>query len=156
MHTCDSVAEPEVALHAPVDVEALGLVELALVAVRGDQHEHDPLPGAHRLAGDLGVDEQRAADELQRQLVAEHLLERRHGQGGIGDDGGALFGMAPQLVGAAGDDLRQRLGPADEERDQLVDHLGVVERAVAAVEREQAVDDVGRIGATGDRRRVLT
>ena len=103
------------------------------------------MAGTHRRTGDLGIDEQRATDELQRQLVSEHLLERRHGKRGIGGDRGALLGMTPQLVGASGDDLRERFGAADEEGDELVDHFGVVERAVAAVEREQAVDDVGRI-----------
>ena len=75
MHTCTPWPS-RVTLDARGGVEALGLVELALVAVRTDEQQHDPLPGAHRHARDLGVDEQRAADELQRQLVTEHLLER--------------------------------------------------------------------------------
>ena len=69
------VPEAEVPIHRACGVEALGVGELVLVAVGADQQQHDALTGAHRDARDLGVDEERAPDELQRELVTEHLLE---------------------------------------------------------------------------------
>ena len=105
----DAVAEAQVAFHPPRRVEALGIRELVLVAVRADEQEYDPLTGAHRLTRDLGVDEQRAADELERKVVAEHLLEGRRDRRRVLDQRRAAGPGPPQLVGAAGDDLRQGL-----------------------------------------------
>ena len=53
----------------------------------------------------------------------------------------------PQLVCGAGDDLGQGLGPADEQRDELVGDLAIRQRAptsleIGDVERQQAVERV--------------
>ena len=108
------------------------------------------MAGAHLDARDLGVDGQRAPDELQRQLVAQHLLERvRHRASASATSAARWSGSPPELVRAAGDGLRQRLGPADEQRRQLHRDLGVVERTVGAGVGAQIVDEVGRTVAAG-------
>ena len=48
-------AERDVVVGFAGEVESIGLVERALVAVGRRIHEHDPVAGRDRLAGDLGV-----------------------------------------------------------------------------------------------------
>ena len=71
-----AVAEPEVTLHRRWTSKRSGssnsrssrFAQMSTSTTRCPARIGDPR--------DLGVDEQRAAHELQRQLVAEHLLER--------------------------------------------------------------------------------
>ena len=48
-------AERDVVVRLAGDVEAVGIVERALVAVGRRVHEHDPVAGRDRPARDLGV-----------------------------------------------------------------------------------------------------
>ncbi len=143
------VAEAEVAVDHAVRVELLRIGELLLVAVRADQQQHHALTGAHLDARDLGVDHEGAPHELQRQLVTQHLLERVRDSAGVGRERGTLVRLPPELVGTAGDGLRQCLRAADEERRQLHRDLAVVERTVRAGVGAQVVDQVGRTIAPG-------
>ena len=101
MHTCTPWPKPRWRSITRWRVEPLRIGELVLVAVRADQEQHHALTGAHRDARDLGVDEQGAPDELQRQLVTQHLLERaRDAVAGSATSAARCSGCAPELVGS--------------------------------------------------------
>ena len=90
---------------------------------------HDALAGAHLLAGDLGVDHERATDELQRQVVAQHFLEGVDDPRRILDELCALFGMPPQLIGTRSDDLARFAYRPDKVADSIADlnHTALLE-----------------------------
>ena len=116
----DAVAEGEVVPDPAVDVEAVGLVELALVAVRrGVQQQHDAVLGDSP-AVVLDVGRQDAGLDGRRRLVAEELLD------GVGDEAAVLDQLAA-LVGVVGEDLS---GPADQTGGGLV--AGPGEQAAVA------------------------
>ena len=149
MHTCTPWPKPRWRSIARAASKRSGSANSSLVAVGADEQQHHALAGAHLDARDLGVDHERAAHELQRQLVAEHLLERARDRVGLLDQRGALLGRAPELVRAPGDGLGQRLRAADEQRRQLHRDLGVVEGAVRAGVVAQVVDEVARAVVVG-------
>ena len=137
-----AVAEGEDARRAARDVEAVGLGELVLVAVRRAVEEQHALPFAQALAAQLDVPADLAREELGRHLVAEDLGERVPDLVGVRDEMRALRGVARELQHAAREDLRQRLRAADDERHQVAGHLVVVVRLAVEGLREVDVEDV--------------
>ena len=145
-----AVAEPEVAVHDAAGVEALGLGELLLVAVGADQEEDARVARRAWRRPATSVSTARPPDELQRELVAEHLLERASAPPAgsrparrAGRAGARARSSPPATV------FGQRLGATDEERRQLRRDLVVVERSVGAGVGAEVVDEVGRPVAAG-------
>ena len=106
----DAVAEREVVIDRPRDVEAVGIGEVALVVVprRGEQHHH--VAGGDRLAVVLDVLRDVPGLHRRRRLVAQRLLDRVRDEAAVVDD------LAP-FVGV----LREQLAhPADEAGGGLV------------------------------------
>jgi hypothetical protein len=70
------VAEGEVVILAPPEVQGVGVLESARIAVRRrEQAEHDPA-AADAGAGDLEVGRGDAVGRLDRAVVAQELLDR--------------------------------------------------------------------------------
>src|SRR5262245_49514584 len=89
-----AVAEAQVAAGTPAHLEAVGVLELAFVAVRRLQQEEEALAVADAEAADFQVGLRRAPDRLEHALVAHHLLEGAGYERRFGRDGGALVRMA--------------------------------------------------------------
>ena len=97
-----------------VDVEAVAVVELRVVAVgRADEQHHDAALG-HRLAVVLDVAGDVAGLHRRRRFVAQQLLD------GVGDERAVLHELAP-LVGMLGEHLAR---PPDEPGRGLVAGAG--------------------------------
>jgi hypothetical protein len=131
-----AVTEGERARRAAVDVEAIGIRKLALVAVRGAVEKHHAPAGAQPLAAQHEVLGDGPRQEVRRHLGAEDLREGLGQQARVGDELGALLGMAMQLQDAPGEDLRQRLRSAGHEGHQVHRHLLVAEAAALQLEVE--------------------
>ena len=90
------------------------------------------------LAADHCVAGQRAPHELQHSFEADHFFERLRNEARVVDECVALITMRVELQQPTGDDLRQCLAAADEQRRDLHCDLVVAERqAVTVRERER-------------------
>jgi hypothetical protein len=137
----NTVTEAEVTLHAPLDVETVGVGELGLVAIRGQVQQEDPLPGVHRLPGDVGVLNKRARAELQRQVHPQDLFKRGRNAAEILGKRGALVGVCRERAHSSADHLRQRLHAADHHRGELRRDLDLAERTAFDLNRAQGGHD---------------
>jgi hypothetical protein len=147
-----ALTEAEVPAPGPGDVEGVGVGELALVAVGGTGHQHDPAAGGDRDAVQGDLPRGGAGGELQRRDEAQGLLD------GGGDERGVGLQQRP-LVGVLGEQLEERAGqsggglhPAEEEdHHQAADlrgrrHLRVHERHAVDVGLHEPGDQVVACG----------
>lgn len=65
--------EADMALWTPTDVEAVGVGELARIAIRRLWEQEESLTAAHALAADLDVDERGAPDGLEHCVFSESI-----------------------------------------------------------------------------------
>src|SRR5260221_4001287 len=80
-----AVAEAEMAIHAAVNVETLGGLELALVVIGGHPHEYHGLALGDRATVQRHVARRDARRRLHRRRVeAGHLLDGTRGESRIG------------------------------------------------------------------------
>ena len=117
----------------PVDVEAVRVVEAAVVAVGGVVQEEHGAARGHGLAVQLDVPGDVAAGDRARRLEPQQLLD------GVADERRVLGDLAA-LVGVVAEDLA---GPADEPVRRLVagagDDVDVEQRLVAGERAGDAV-----------------
>ena len=91
-----AVAEREVPAESPVDVEAIGFVEVPLVAVRRGDHEQHRAAGGHVCPWILDVVGDLPGDVGPGRLEAQQLLDRVGDQRPVLDDLLALVGVLGQ------------------------------------------------------------
>ena len=114
-------AERDVLVRAALDVEAVRVVELRLVAVGRLVEQHALLALVQLLAHELGVVRDRAAHVLDRADPAQHLLDRDRDLAPDRRRGSLpLVGVQQQLLHAAADDVAGGLVAADEDQQRLV------------------------------------
>ena len=96
-------AEREDLARLALDVEAIGIRDVSLVAVRRrDEQRHDAARG-NRLAVPLGVARRVATRLERRRLEAQHFLDRVRHEGRIVDEHLSLVGMLGQHLAAPAD-----------------------------------------------------
>jgi hypothetical protein len=110
-----------------LDVELVGLVEVARVAIDRARHDHQRGPGRNGHAGQLGRPAGQAERRLRRTLQPQRLLDERHHERAVVTD--ARLELRP-----SGEPLEQRrhhvrgraLPGGEQERGDAhdVDHLG--------------------------------
>ncbi len=145
-----AVAEAQVADGAPVNVEVIGALELALVAVGGLQQQKDPLTGRDPPSTHDDLAERGAPHGLQHSLVANQLLEGAGDERRIACEVLALVRMAAQLESAARQNLRQGLGRAHEQGEQLGRDLVVPERLAFELRVASTTEGAPRPASPGD------
>ena len=143
------VAEREVRVRRPPHDEGVGIVEDALVVVRRSEQQLDHvvllehLPPKRRTARDP------ALDELQRALVAEHLLDRRRAARALVREARSIVGTLQELREPARDRARRGLVTRQQELDDGDDlraHVAVGHRVDRRQLRHQVAQHVvGRV-----------
>ena len=135
-------AERDVVVRVPGDVEAVGIVERALVAVGRRVHEHHPLAGGDLPAVDLGVGGRPARELHDGADPAQQLLDRGRHQCRVGAQPFELLGVFEQHDGAGGDQVAGRLAPRVlQEHEEEVD-LQLRERLALDLGGEQHAEQV--------------
>ena len=137
-----AVAEREVTRDRSPDVEALGVRELAVVEVCGTPDEHDPRPGGDRDPVQLDLPHRGARQHLRRRLDAQHLLDGRGEQRRVGDERGALVGMAGEQLGAVPDQARRGVVAGDEEQEREPEELLVGQVLAVGLGGDQRAHEV--------------
>ncbi len=141
----DAVAERDVVVDAAVDVEAIGIGELALVAIGGAGEQQHLRAGGHDLAVQLDVAGRPSALHRRRRLEAQELLDRVRDQPAVGGELLALLGVLGQDDRREAEQPRDRLGPRADDEVREVAGLCVGEPANGAV----VVGDL-RVGEIGE------
>ena len=108
---------------APVDDEAVGLLEAALVAVGGGVPHHDLVALADELAVQDGVLRSDAAHVGQRGLPAQDLVDHLRHQRGLGAQPVELVGELVQRQHAAGHGVAGGVVAADDQEGQVAEEL---------------------------------
>ena len=98
-------------------IEAIGVGELARVAIRRLQQQENPLSRAKFCSGDLSWPSECAPDRLQNTLVPDHFFKAISGPRRVGDECASLVGRHSQLANASRENFGQCFCSADEERN---------------------------------------
>src|SRR5438445_949360 len=110
--------EAEVVVRMPSDVEAVGMGEVLLVAVRGAVPERHPLVFADGLAVDLRVVHRGAHEVHDRGDPAHHLVHRGREERRVAQESRPLLGMLDERQHPARDRVARRLVARHEKQEE--------------------------------------
>ena len=131
----DAVAERDVAVEGARDVEAIGVGVLALVAAGAPGEQRDLRVRGNRPAVPLDVAGHEAGLDRRRRLVAQELLDRVRDERRVGDELGALLGMAGEEHRRPTEQAGGGLAAGELEQREERHDLAVVELARACRRR---------------------
>ncbi len=120
----DPLAEADVLHDAAGHVEPVGVRKLALVAVRGTDHEHDARALGDRHAVEGHVAHDRARGQLQRRRPADGLLDGLWDERWVVEQQTALVGVLGEELEHRPDQAGRRFHAAEEEDHHQAHHLG--------------------------------
>ena len=127
---------------APLDVEPVGIVERARVAVGRCLHEQHPLSLADLPAAERQRLARPARHRADRPVVAQALLGRAAGQIGIAVQPLPLVGVLLERDDAVGQQVHRRLVAGEDHQDDVGDDLLVAEGVGALARLQHARDQV--------------
>lgn len=130
-------AQRQMARRLSMDVEALPVRKLPLVAIGGLEQQEEPIPTPDAMAAEIDVFERRPADMLKDTLMPKHLLEDRGSPGAVAAECLPGSGLSADLPQSARDHLRDRLGRAEQERHELRRELGIPETLSIHLEAQE-------------------
>ena len=148
----EPVAEREVAGRVATDVEAVGFVPAALVAVRGSEQQQTLAAGGKGGAVQLDVAGQEPGEGLGRRVEAQRLFDGRGDEGRVGEQLGPLVGKRVEPEDRVAEQLRRGLVARDQQQEAEAEHLGRRQRAVTLLRRDERADEVVARRARGGRR----
>ncbi len=142
----DASAERERVDVGPGEVERVGRLVPARVAVGRAEHQEHRVAGRDRDASDLDVLGGDPVRELERGVVAEQLRCEVGGQIGLRAQQFVLIGLVEEAHDRVADEVRRRLEAGDEQQQQHVVEFAVVEGVVGVVGHQRTQQVVGRLG----------
>ena len=109
----------EVRIVGTFQVETVGILELARIAIRRTEHENDLLTAASLDTAELEILEDHAARVLDRAFVTEQLLDGAPDEFGTLAELGGLFVMTKQRIETVPDKVAGGFVPTKEQHDAL-------------------------------------
>ena len=132
-------AEREVADRRPGGVELIRLIGHRGVAMRGSQQQHHDvaLGNSYLLLSDDHILSRDPADQLDRRVIAQSLLDNRRGSAGILPEGSPVPRMAKHGQHPVGDQIHRRLVSGDQQQIAGRDNLFLGELIAGLLDRNQ-------------------
>src|SRR5262245_3081382 len=135
-------AEGEVRVRVATRVEAVGLGEGALVAIRGGEEQVHALAPREPAPVQLDVARERAREPLHGRVVAQRLLDGGRDAPRVVEQEGARAALAVQDRGGVSERGRRGLDPSEQQQEAEAEDLVRGERLALLGRREQEADEV--------------